>query len=181
MAKYAVIVVDMLDDFVNGALACERCKEIVPALAALCDAARAKNVPVIFSNDAHIKGVDKELKLWGDHALAGTPGANVTSELHADTARDFILPKRHYSGFFGTDLNLLLKDLGVDTCIITGVHTHICCVHTAADAYQYGYDVVLPDDTTTAFTENDYINGMKYIKEMYGARICKSSEVAAEF
>lgn len=52
------------------------------------------------------------------------------SELKADPEKDFIVPKRHFSGFFGTDLNVLLKDLGVDTCVICGLHAHMCCRHT---------------------------------------------------
>ena len=48
MSKYAVIVVDMLNDFVTGALACERGKAIVPAVAELCNAARESGIPVIF-------------------------------------------------------------------------------------------------------------------------------------
>lgn len=181
MSKYALIVVDMLEDFVNGALACDRAKALVPRIALMCDAARAKKIPVIFANDAHIKGVDNELKFWGDHAIAGTPGAQVVPELHADPEKDFIVPKRHYSAFFGTDLNVLLKDLGVDTVIITGLHAHMCCRHTAADAYQYGYNVVVPRQTTDSFTEEDYLAGMKYFKETYGARICDAEELMAEF
>ena len=83
LAKPAVLVVDMLNDFVTGALACDRGKAIVPAMAQLLDAAREKGVPVIFCNDAHIAGVDRELKLWGDHAIAGTEGAKVIPELKA--------------------------------------------------------------------------------------------------
>ena len=48
----AILVVDMLNDFVTGALACDRGKAIVPATAELLDAARAAGVPVIFCNDA---------------------------------------------------------------------------------------------------------------------------------
>lgn len=171
MSKYAVIVVDMLNDFVTGVLACERGKAIVPAVAELCNAARESGIPVIFSNDCHIKDVDKELEFWGDHAIAGTKGAEVIPELNVCDS-DFIVPKRHYSGFFGTDLNVLLKDLGVDTCIIAGLHTHMCCHHTAADAYQYGFDLVIPRETTDSFTEEDYNYGMRYFKETYGAKIC---------
>ncbi len=178
--KYAVIVVDMLNDFVTGALACERGKAIVPALTKLCDVAREKNIPVVFSNDAHIKGVDKELEFWGDHALVGTCGAEVIPELKANPEKDFIVPKRHYSGFFGTDLNILLKDLGVNTCIITGLHAHMCCRHTAADAYQYGYDVVVPMETTDSFTEEDYNNGLAYFKATYGADVCKLDDLIAK-
>ncbi len=176
MAKYAVIVVDMLEDFVNGALACDRGKAIVPAVIKLCDAAREKGIPVIFSNDCHIKGVDKELEFWGDHAIAGTPGAEVISELKADPEKDYIVPKRHYSGFFGTDLNVLLKDLDVDTCVIAGLHAHMCCRHTAADAYQYGFDLVVPRETTDSFTLEDYEAGLKYFEATYGAEVCSLDE-----
>lgn len=62
--KPAILVVDMLNDFVTGALGCERARDIVPATAELLDAARAAGVPVIFCNDAHIQGIDHELKLW---------------------------------------------------------------------------------------------------------------------
>lgn len=181
MPKYAVIVVDMLVDFVNGALACERGKAIVPEVTKLCDAARKNKIPVIFANDCHIKGVDKELEFWGDHALSGTPGAEVIPELKADPKADFIVPKRHYSGFFGTDLNVLLKDLSVDTCVIAGLHTHMCCRHTAADAYQYGYDIVIPSETTNSFTKEDYLNGLKYFKETYGADVCKLDDLLEKF
>ena len=54
LEKPAILVVDMLNDFVTGALACDRGKAIVPATAALVDAARAAGVPVIFCNDARL-------------------------------------------------------------------------------------------------------------------------------
>ena len=180
MKKYAVIVVDMLNDFVYGALGCDRAKDIVPDVARLCDVAREKGIPVIFSNDAHFKGVDKELKLWGDHAIVGTEGADVIDELNVCDS-DYLVPKRHYSGFFGTDLNVLLKDLGVDTCVIAGLHTHMCCRHTAADAYQNGYDVVVPTETTNSFTEEAYQQGLAYFTETYGAEVCSLDELFKNF
>ena len=75
LQKPAILVVDMLNDFVTGALTCDRAKAIVPATAALLDAARKAGVPVIFCNDAHVAGIDRELTIWGDHAIAGTKGA----------------------------------------------------------------------------------------------------------
>ena len=110
--KPAILVVDMLNDFVYGALTCDRGKAIVPATAQLLDAARVANVPVIFCNDAHRKGIDRELVIWGDHAIADTPGAEVIPELKVSDS-DYIVPKRRYSGFFQTDLDILLKELGV--------------------------------------------------------------------
>lgn len=168
--KYAVLVVDMLNDFVTGALKCDRGLKIVPKTAELLNGCREKGIPVIFCNDAHIKGIDHELKLWGDHAIAGTEGAEVIPELQL-CEKDYVVPKRRYSGFFHTDLDLLLKELGVDTVIMTGLHTHMCVRHTTADAYQLGYSVVVAKNATDSFTQEDYDYGIKYLKEVYGAEI----------
>jgi nicotinamidase-related amidase len=179
-AKPAILVVDMLNDFVTGALKCDRGLAIVPKTAELLEAARRYHVPVIFCNDAHIKGIDHELKLWGDHAIAGTKGAEVIPELKL-CSKDYVVPKRRYSGFFHTDLDLLLKELGVDTVIMTGLHTHMCVRHTSADAYQLGYDVVVAKDATNSFTEEDYTYGLKYLHEVYGAEISDVDTLIEEF
>lgn len=98
------------------------------------------------------------------------PVAEVIPELGLCDA-DYVVPKRRYSGFFHTDLELLLKELGVDTVIMTGLHTHMCVRHTSADAYQLGYGIVVAKDATDSFTEEDYQYGLKYLKEVYGAEI----------
>ena len=176
----AILVVDMLNDFVTGALGCDRGRAIVPATASLLKAAREKGVPVIFCNDCHLPGIDRELQLWGDHAIKGTPGAEVIPELGlCDT--DYVVPKRRYSGFFQTDLDILLKELGVKTVVITGLHTHMCCRHTSADAYMLGYDVVVAKEATNAFTEEDYLGGLAYLKTCYGADACTNDELIAAF
>ena len=176
----AILVVDMLNDFVTGALACDRGKAIVPYTAELLDAARAAGVPVIFCNDAHIAGIDRELKLWGDHAIAGTPGAEVIPELKV-SSKDFVIPKRRYSGFFQTDLDILLKELGVKTVVMTGLHAHMCVRHTSADAYCLGYDVVVAKQATDSFTKEDYEGGLAYLKTCYGADAYTNKELKAMF
>jgi nicotinamidase-related amidase len=178
--KPALIIVDMLNDFVTGSLACERAERIIGPLTELIAAARKAGVPVIYANDAHLKGIDHELKLWGDHALAGTPGADVIPEL-APAAGDYIVPKRRYSAFFQTDMKILLDELGVDTVAVCGMHTHMCCRHTAADAYQYGSDIIAPEDGLDAFTAEDHEAGMAYLKGTYGAEITTCAELAARF
>ena len=180
LQKPAILVVDMLNDFVTGALACDRGKAIVSPTASLLDAARKAGVPVIFCNDAHIKGIDRELKLWGDHAMAGTEGAAVIPELNV-CDKDLIVPKRRYSGFFHTDLDILLKELGVQTVVMTGLHTHMCVRHTSADAYCLGYDVVVAKDATNSFTEQDYLYGLDYLKTCYGAEAYSNDELIAMF
>ncbi len=178
--KTAILVVDMLNDFVTGALKCDRGLAIVPKTAELLRGARKAGIPVIFCNDAHIKGVDHELKLWGDHAIAGTKGAEVIPELEL-CEQDYVVPKRRYSGFFHTDLDLLLRELGIDTVIMTGLHAHMCVRHTSADAYCLGYRVVVATDATDSFTEEDYVSGIQYLKNVYGAELYTVDELLREF
>ena len=178
--KYAVLVVDMLNDFVTGALGCDNARAIVKPTQELLEIARKNNVPVIFCNDSHLKGVDKELDFWGDHAIRGTKGAEVIPELPIDE-KDYVILKRRYSAFFQTDLDLLLKELGVTSVVITGLHTHMCCRHTAADAFQNNYEVIFANEATNAFTKEDYEYGLKYAKETYGANNYTNKELADLF
>lgn len=178
--KPAILVVDMLNDFVTGALACDRGKAIAPATARLLDAAREAGIPVIFCNDAHLPKIDRELEVWGDHAIAGTPGAQVIPELNL-CDKDYVVPKRRYSGFFQTDLDALLRELGVKTVVMTGLHAHMCVRHTSADAFQLGYNVVVAKEATDSFTEEDYIGGLAYLKTCYGADAYSNEELIAMF
>ena len=81
MSGKAVIVIDVLNDFVKGTQKCARASRIVEPLERLVQGARHAKIPVIYCNDAHIKGIDRELEIWGDHALVGTEGAEVIDEL----------------------------------------------------------------------------------------------------
>ena len=176
----AILVVDMLNDFVTGALGCDRARAIVPATARLLDAARKAGVPVIFCNDAHLPGIDRELQIWGDHAIVGTPGAEVIPELGL-CEKDYVVPKRRYSGFFQTDLDILLKELGVKTVIMTGLHAHMCVRHTSADAFCLGYDVVAAKECLNSFTEEEFQGGLAYLKTCYGADAYSNEELIAAF
>ena len=180
--KYAILVVDMLNDFVTGALKCERGLAIVPKTAELLREARKHDVPVIFCNDAHLPNIDHECKkeFWGPHAIAGTKGAEVIPDLEL-CDKDYVVPKRRYSGFFHTDLDLLLRELGVDTVVMTGLHAHMCVRHTAADAFQLGYTVVVAKDATDSFTEEDYNMGIDYFKNTYFAEITDVDTLVKRF
>jgi len=173
----AVIVADMLVDFVTGALANPPSQECIEPIARLLSAARERGWPICYANDAHLPG-DMEETLWGLHALAGTPGAQVIPEL-APQPGDFAFPKRWYSGFHETGLDMYLKQSGVDTVILTGQHAHICVQHTAGDAFIGGFRVVLAEDGISAFTPEDKAAGIAYMQTMYGATVGTVDEILA--
>jgi len=174
--KYAILVIDMLNDFIYGPLSSERFKKIIPNIKRLLEEARKKNIPVIYTNDSHIKGVDYELRIWGDHAIKGTKGAEVIDELKP-TSSDYIIEKRRYSAFFNTDLDLLLRELEVDSLILTGVSTDVCVLHTAADAFFRGYKIIIPEDCVEAFTEEGHKWALDYMRRIYKAEILKLEDV----
>jgi len=175
MVKVAVLVIDMLNDFVKGALKCERANRIIPNIKKLLDKAHEKGVPCIYTNDAHLPNVDKEFDIWGPHAVVGTEGAKVIEELKPKP-EDYVIPKRRYSGFYQTDLDLLLRELKVDTLILTGLHTNCCVKHTACDAYLRGYRVIVPEDCVDAFTQQDHEWGLNYMKTFYKAVVTNLKE-----
>ena len=178
--SYAVLVVDMLNDFVYGKLKCTRAKKIIPKINALLDISREKGVPVFYCNDAHLKSDSYEFKLWGPHALKNTLGARIIKDL-SPSSDDTIVTKRTYSAFYNTKLDELLKkkfgDKGPDILIITGIHTNICVRHTAFDAFVRGFVIIIPEDGITSFQEQDHVAALDYMKTNYGAKIIKTSQL----
>jgi len=175
----ALIVIDMLNDFVTGKLKNERAKHIIHNIKRLIQVAREANVPIVYCNDAHLP-VDPELKKWGEHAMKGTEGAEVIPELKPRKG-EYVFEKRTYSGFFETGLGLLLREMGVDTIVLTGLDTNICVRHTAADGFFRGYKIVVPKDATEALSEQEYQQGLKYIKKVYDGEITEIEQMIARW
>ncbi|MFB0567764.1 MAG: cysteine hydrolase family protein [Candidatus Bathyarchaeia archaeon] len=137
LVKPAVVVIDMINDFVTGVFKNERAEKIILNVGQLLNFAREKKISVVYVNDAHLPNVDTEFDVWPQHAVAGTWGAQVVDDLKPEKG-DFVFQKRRYSAFQGTGLDQLLRELKVDTLILTGVVTDICIQHTAADAFFRG-------------------------------------------
>jgi nicotinamidase-related amidase len=187
VARKAVVVVDMLNDFVTGELANPRSEAITANIAALLDEARSRGWLVVYGNDAHLPG-DPEEAVWGPHAIAGTPGADVIPDL-APQDGDIVLPKRFYSSFHETGLDSILRQNGVDEVILTGQHTNICVRHTASDAFNAGLRITVPEDGVAMFeepgmTDDEYdrvqSDALAYLAKVYGARIADMDRLLAE-
>jgi nicotinamidase-related amidase len=175
----ALVIVDMLKDFVDGSLANPRAQRIVEPLKQLLAHARENGWVVVFSNDAHRPG-DPELKIWGEHAMAGDPGAEVIDELRPEPSeRELVSPKRGYGAFDGTGLDEQLRGLGVDEVVVTGQHTHICVRHTSYGALIRGYDITVPRDAVCAFEGVDEDDALEYLRSVYGARIVTVDELVS--
>jgi nicotinamidase-related amidase len=168
----ALVVIDMLNDFIDGALATPEAKATVAPARKVLEVFRRNGWPVIYVNDAHYP-TDIEMPLWGPHAMKGTRGAEVYGEL-APREGEYVLEKHAYSGFFGTALDHILRSLGVDTVVLMGLDADICVRHTAADAFFRGYKVVVVRDAVAARIDR---NWETYYKKVYGATVLNSDDV----
>jgi nicotinamidase-related amidase len=167
----AVVVIDMQHDFVDeGApIECAGGREIVPALARLLDVARANDVPVIYTEERHrADGIDLELSNEEpEHCLEGGAGVEIVEGLRPREG-DYVVTKRRYSGFFMTDLDLLLRSLRVDTLVLTGVATDVCVRATAQDAHQLNYRVVVPRECVAGTTSAQHDAALRNIDYVFG-------------
>lgn len=169
----AFVVVDMLNDFVRdeGALPVPKAKDIIPAIKRRLEEARKNGWLVIYLADTHAKN-DKEFEVWGEHAVKGTWGNQIIDEL-SPLPDEIVIPKRRFSGFFGTDLDLVLRENGIDTIVVTGVLTNICVLYTVSDAYQRGYKVIVPEDSVASVDEEMHRFALRQMKEVVGAQIIR--------
>ncbi len=173
MKKEALLIIDMLNDFVlpGAPLEVPAARTIIPVIKSEIEKARAIGNPVIYLCDAHEQD-DKEFRKfgWPAHAVKGTKGAEIIEEL-TPTVHDIVIPKKTYSGFFGTVLDATLKRLGVNSVRLTGDVTHICVLFTASDAVLRDYAVTVVEDGVAGLTEEDHEAALRIMKTVLGTRI----------
>jgi nicotinamidase-related amidase len=139
----ALLVIDMQNDFLSedAPLKCEGGQEIIPNVVKAIEKARAQKIPVIHVIQEHRRDMSdfgRELECSKPHCIEGTYGAKIVSEIQmAET--DYLIVKKRFSSFFATELDLLLRSLGVSRIFLTGVATDGCIRATAVDAHQLGY------------------------------------------
>jgi ureidoacrylate peracid hydrolase len=149
----AVLVVDMLHEFFEpgGKMVLEGGTALYAPVNALLDAAHQAHFPVFYTNQ-WLRPDDALFKKRIPHCLRDTWGAQLVDALHRAPA-DIVVPKRRYSAFFGTDLDLLLRE------------RHIVTVH---DAFFLGYEVVVPVDCVAATTPQAQETSVYDIDTHYG-------------
>jgi nicotinamidase/pyrazinamidase len=172
----SLIVIDMLNDFVKekGSLVVPSAKDILPNQKKLLKKFRETSSLVVYLTDNHLPD-DDEFEKWPPHAVRGTWGAQVIEELTPEE-NELVVPKRRYSGFFGTELDLILRERGIETVVITGVLTDICVMYTSADASARGYDVVVVTDGTGSTSSENHEFALKHIREVHGATLASTKE-----
>ncbi len=124
----------------------------IPHMRRLLDAARTHGVEVIYTVIESLTrdGRDRSLdyKQTGFHFPPGSPETRVIPEL-APRNDEIVLPKTSSSLFNSTNFEYLLRNIGLDTVIVTGFLTDQCVDHTVRDGADRGFRMICPTDACT--------------------------------
>lgn len=155
------------------------------AAATVIAKARACRIPVVFSQEVHradMVDFGRELDGTEDvHLLEGVESTAIDAEFVELLPKDYVITKRRYSCFYGTDLEILLKGLHADTLILVGSLTDVCVHYTFVDGHQHDYFCRIVEDCVCGSglaAHEAALNAMEYLQA--GARRT-SEEVMAAF
>lgn len=183
-AATAVLVIDMQRTFLDPGAPSEVpvAREIVPNINRITRAARAAGATVGFSiatfpeipgggwNSFFDHMVSREIS---DAILAGlapgAPGRALWPEIET-AAGDIHFDKCRYSAFArgASDIEASLESRGIDTVIVVGTMTNLCCDSTARDAMQLGYKVIMVSDANAARTDAEHQAALLTFKASFG-------------
>jgi nicotinamidase-related amidase len=143
-------------------------KPIIPNIASLVHRARQAGVAVIHCTGerrADGRGANHNARIFGYMArtplplTSGTAAAAVLDELNVSDS-DFLLPRLHgLSPFQGTELDSILRNLGVRTVVAVGVSVNVAIQNLTFDSVNAGYEVVIPRDAVAGWPE-DYVDAV---------------------
>lgn len=168
-ATTALVIVDMQNDFAVPAGACEQSGDDVGSIAGmtgrlkgLLAAAREHRVLTIhvrMNNDRpyvapNLAETFARRGLGYGPCRSDTDGEKFVDGMQPELSEhEFLVTKHRFSGFWGTEIDLLLRSNGIKTLVLTGIATEVCVESTARDAFFRDYSVVIAGDCTSSFSQ----------------------------
>lgn len=182
--KKVLLVIDYTVDFVanEGALTCGKPgQEIENTIVSLTKKFLEENELVVIPVDLHERNdlFHPEIKLFPAHNIRGTKGRELygkLNKLYEDNKEKIIwLDKTRYSSFAGTNLQQLLSERKVEEVHLVGVCTDICILHTAVDAFNLGYQIVVYKDAVASFNPAGHEWALDHFTGSLGAKVIKNN------
>lgn len=145
MNETALIIVDMVKDFTDpdGLVFYPQNREILPKIAQVLEKCRKKGKLVVFLQHCNRAGKpDEKAAAMRPNCVEGTSGIEIDPMLKVNP-EDYVIRKRRYSGFFGTDLDLVLRENHIKNAVIVGTKTNCCIRATVTDAFYLNYNPIV--------------------------------------
>ncbi len=158
--------------------------ERAPRQLALVEAARAADVPVVFIQEVHKRSlvdIGRELDgIEGPHCIEGDDGTELASWL-LPKPEEFLIRKRRYSAFFGTELEIVLKAYKAETLILIGGLTDVCIHYTFVDGHQHDYRVRVVQDAVGGSSERAHTASLEAVRYLQRDALVDTADVLAYF
>lgn len=178
----ALIIVDMVKDFTDpaGLVFYPQNREVLPKIARALSFCRSRNMLIIFMQHCYRKDkFDRNLVAMRPNCIEGSGGEEIDPFLEVDPVKDYVIRKRRYSAFFGTDLDLVLREHNVRNVVVVGTKTNCCIRATVTDAYNLDYRVVVLSDCVA--TNSEVVNEVHLddIRRYFGTVLTTEEFMAA--
>lgn len=184
----ALLNVDYTYDFVaeDGKLTCGKPGQVLEDyIVSLTKKFIEEDKLVVFSIDNHIKGdmLHPEYKSFPEHNVEGTDGRLLYGDLNKvyedNKKADNVIwqDKTRFSAFTGTELELKLRERGITEVHLVGVCTDICILHTAVDAYNKGFKIVVHEAGVASFNQAGHQWALGHFEGTLGATVIKTIKV----
>jgi nicotinamidase-related amidase len=154
--------------------------ERAPRVRDLIGACREKGVPVVFIQEVHkpdLIDIGRELDgAEGPHCIEGEDDTELAAWIDPRPV-EFVIRKRRYSAFFGTELEIVLKAYRAQTVLLVGGLTDVCIQYTAADAHQHDYVVRVLTDCVAGSSQPAHDAALEAIAYLQRDALVTASDV----
>lgn len=176
--KTALLLIDVINDldFPEAPGMVEDAEEMARQIARLKRRARRAGIPAIYVNDNFGKWRSDFGRTIRHCGAARSRGRRIVRSLRPSQDDYFVLKPKH-SGFFSTTLEMLLRYLGAETLILTGIAGNFCVLFTANDAYMREYNLLVPADCCVSNTPRENEEALALMRKFLKADTRPSAEI----
>lgn len=177
----ALLIIDMINafDFDGAEQLLPKAEALSRVILSLRDQADRLKIPVVYVNDNFGHWHSERSRLVEACTAKGLPGAAIVRSL-APRDGDFFIIKPQFSGFYATNLPVLIPKLGVDRLVLTGIAADICVLFTAADAHMRDYGLWAPSDAIASEADEETRWALGIMRKSMAAETRKSGELTLE-
>jgi nicotinamidase-related amidase len=176
-----LLIMDMVNDmaFPGAEAVRPKADRVADIVLALRDDADRLKVPVIYVNDNYGQWHSEKSKIVDACTADDSPGRAMVRKI-APRDDDYFIIKPQFSGFYATNLPVLLPKLGVSRLAITGIAADICVLFTAADAHMRAYGLWIPSDAVASEADERTRWALEIMQHSMQAQTGSTAELTLE-
>ena len=180
-SRAALLIIDMINDldFPENEHLLDQSAVLGGNIARLKARCGAIGIPTIYVNDNWGKWRSDFHEVLKHCTDTRSPGCAMVRQV-APQAEDYFVLKPKHSGFYATPLDTLLRYIGVETVILTGISANSCIMLTASDAYVRDLELFVPADCVAGQSDEEQARALDFMKDNFGVKTMPSDEIDLE-